>query len=263
MALCIASKGYSVYGYDINQKVISSFLNNKIPFYEPNLSSYLKKFKNNTYFSNDIDKIFSNTDVTFLVVPTPSNRNTNFFSLNYIEKFLEHSALSIKNKKKYHLFVITSTVLPGDTRKLIQKFEKLTNKICGKDFGFCYSPEFIALGSVIKNFLNPDFHLLGEYDKKSGDILSKVFKKITHKVPIKRMSIESAELVKISLNSYVTLKISFANLISDYSSKIKNSNALDVTNAMGLDKRIGQKYLNPGLGLGGLVFQEITKRYIL
>jgi UDPglucose 6-dehydrogenase len=82
---------------------------------------------------------------------------------------------------------------------------------CGPDFGLCYNPEFIALGTVIRDFLNPDFYLLGQFDQRSGDALESVHRQVSaNQAPVKRMSLENAELAKIAVNSFVTMKISFA-----------------------------------------------------
>jgi UDPglucose 6-dehydrogenase len=119
----------------------------------------------------------------------------------------------------------------------------------------CYNPEFIALGSVIRDFLNPDFYLLGEFDKRSGDILEFIHNTVSlNNAPVKRMNLENAELAKISLNSYVTMKISFANMLAEFCEKIPGGNVDVVSDAIGIDKRVGRKYLTGGLGFAGPCF---------
>ena len=131
--------------------------------------------------------------------------------------------------------------------------EATSGKKCGKDFGLCYSPEFIALGSVIRDFLNPDFYLVGEFDERSGAVLEEVNRKICVKEPVvHRMSIENAEIAKIALNSYVTMKISFANTLADLCERIPGGDVDVVSDAIGSDTRIGRKYLTGGLGFGAL-----------
>src|SRR5207249_425067 len=102
---------------------------------------------------------------------------------------------------------------PGATRnQVLPTLESTSGKRVGKAFGLCYNPEFIALGSVIHDFLNPDFVLIGESDEKAGEILSSIYTELMKDPKIKRMSYENAEITKIALNSYITMKISFANM---------------------------------------------------
>jgi UDPglucose 6-dehydrogenase len=152
--------------------------------------------------------------------------------------------------------VLTSTVLPGATRYgLLPILEQRSGKKCGPDFGLCYSPEFIALGSVIRDFLNPDFTLVGEFDERSGRTLAESYAAImANDPPCRRMSLENAELTKISVNTFVTTKIAFANMIADLCERIPGGDADVVCNALGSDARIGRKYLTGALGYGGPCF---------
>src|SRR6185437_6603583 len=145
---------------------------------------------------------------------------------------------------------------PGATGGPIRAaLEDASGKRAGTDFGLCYSPEFIALGSVIRDFLNPDFYLVGEFDQRSGDALDEVNRKICVRDPVvHRMSIENAEIAKIALNSYVTMKISFANTLADLCERIPGGDVDVVTDAIGSDARIGRKYLTGGLGFAGPCF---------
>src|SRR5262249_16419800 len=138
---------------------------------------------------------------------------------------------------------------------LIPILEKYSGKRCGEDFGFCYSPEFVALGSVIRDFLNPDFLLVGEFDGRAGAHLEDSYRVITaNNAPVARMSLENAELAKISVNAFVTTKITFANMLADICARVPGGNVDVVSNAIGLDSRIGRKYLTGALGYGGPCF---------
>jgi UDPglucose 6-dehydrogenase len=133
--------------------------------------------------------------------------------------------------------------------------ERESGKICGKDFGLCYSPEFIALGSVIRDFLNPDFTLIGEFDARCGSQLEACYAEIMENHPVcQRMSIENAELTKISANAFVTTKITFANMLLDLCERIPGGDVDAVTRALGCDRRIGSQYLIGALGYGGPCF---------
>jgi UDPglucose 6-dehydrogenase len=120
--------------------------------------------------------------------------------------------------KKYHTVFLASTVLPGATRhRLLPLLERESGLRCGSDFGLCYNPEFIALGSVIRDFLNPHFYFLGQFDQRSGEALEAMHHQVfANHAPVKRMGLETAELAKIAVNSFVTMKISFANILTRF-----------------------------------------------
>lgn len=255
MAAAIASKGFHVMGVDVNPQTVSSINAGRAPVQEPMLQELIRAHPDRLSATADFPSAIRSSDITFIVVPTPSDGN-GAFSIEYAIKAFREIGRALREKNTYHLVVLTSTVLPGSLRfGLIPVLEKASDKICGRDFGVCYSPEFIALGSVIHDFLNPDFLLIGEFDKKSGDLLEEVYASIMENAPpCKRMSIENAELAKIALNCYVTMKITFANNLADICEKIPGGNIDDVTGALGLDSRIGRRYLTGGLGYGGPCF---------
>ncbi len=261
LVACLASKGYKVIGYDVNPETIKCVNERKPRIFEPNLVELLQKGKDISA-TDDAKYTIENTEATFIVVPTPSQADGSF-TTKYAEEAVEKIGSAIKNKTTYHLVVLTSTVLPGDTEsKILPILEKTSGKKCGKDFGLCYSPEFIALGSVIRDFLNPDTILIGEFDKKSGELLSEIYRTVCdNNPPIVRTNIYSAELAKISLNSYVTMKISFANTLAELCEKIPGGDAEAVSSLLGNDTRIGRKYLSGGLAYGGPCFPRDNKAF--
>jgi UDPglucose 6-dehydrogenase len=195
--------------------------------------------------------------VSFVIVPTPNSKK-GAFSLQYAGRAFKEIGSAIAEKKTYHLVVLTSTLLPGSTRYgLLPLLEKDSGKKCGQDFGLCYSPEFIALGSIINDFLNPDFTLIGEFDERSGRLLEECYARIMlNKPPCKRMSIENAELTKIALNTFVTTKITYANFLAELCERIPGGDVDVVTDAIGADSRIGHKYFTGALGYGGPCFPK-------
>src|SRR6185436_6624269 len=158
--------------------------------------------------------------------------------------------------KKGHLFVCSSTTTPGAMDAvLIPMLERELGGICGRDFSVCYNPEFIALGDVINGLLDPDLVLIGESDPGSGAALEELYRQYNRNQPrIARMSIISAELTKISLNSYITLKISFTNQLRLISEQFPKADIHAILDAIGSDSRIGKKYLRAGLSYGGPCF---------
>jgi UDPglucose 6-dehydrogenase len=146
--------------------------------------------------------------------------------------------------------------MPGATgNQLREILEKASGKRCGPDFGLCYSPEFIALGSVIRDFLNPDMVLIGESDSRAGDLLESIYRRVCENKPAAaRMSFVNAEITKLAVNSYITTKISFANMLARISERSPGANVDVITSALGLDSRIGPKYLKGAVSYGGPCF---------
>ena len=255
MAASFASRGLNVIGVDVNERSVELVNDGKAPVQETDLEKYISENKEKIRATLSHEDAILNSDVSFVIVPTPSDENGSF-SLQYAGWAYKEIGRALAKKDGYHNIVLTSTVLPGATRYgLLPILEKESGKKAGEDFGVCYSPEFIALGSIIKDFLSPDFTLLGELDKKSGDQVEEIYKKVMlNDAPCKRMSLENAELTKISVNTFVTTKITFANMLADLCERIPGGDIDVVTDALGTDTRIGRKYLTGAIGYGGPCF---------
>ncbi len=255
MAAAFASRGLNVIGVDVNEKSIELVNQGRAPVQETDLEKYISENLERIRATLSHEDAVLNSDVSFVIVPTPSDENGSF-SLQYAAWAYKEIGKAIGKKDSYHNVVLTSTVLPGATRYgLIPILERESGKKAGEDFGVCYSPEFIALGSIIRDFLNPDFTLLGEFDEKSGDQVEQIYKKVMlNEAPCKRMSLENAELTKISVNTFVTTKITFANMLADLCERIPGGNIDIVSDALGTDTRIGRKYLTGAIGYGGPCF---------
>ena len=255
MAAAMASRGLPVVAVDLNQEAVEAVNRGRSPVEETNLAALIAANRSRLRATSDHIEAVLESDVTFVVVPTPSDAS-GAFSLECARAAFSAIGKAMKAKDSYHLVVLVSTVLPGATRHgLLPVLEDASGKRSGVDFGLCYSPVFVALGSVIHDFLNPDFHLVGELDQRSGDTLSTLLAQLVPgEIPCQRMSIENAEIVKISVNSFVTMKISFANLIAEFCGRIPGADVDVVSAAVGLDRRIGRRYLTGGLGFGGPCF---------
>ena len=258
LGLCFASvlqsKGFNVFGYEISKELILNIKKNISPFAEKKLQDLMTHNKPITLCDSE-EQCIEKTDLTVLVLPTPSLESGEF-SNEFLITALEKCAKALMKKNTYHLFSIISTVSPQSTNNvLIPLIEKVSKKKCGLDFGVCYNPSFIALGSVIKNITQPDFVLLGESDERAGEQLLLIYTQlISSSIPIQRMSIISAEITKIALNAYVTMKISFANFIKLISNHYSEADAGKITQALGSDRRIGHAFLRPGTPYGGPCF---------
>ena len=263
MVAAFASRGYKVIGVDAKPEFVRLINEGKSPVEETDLEDYLKKNKERIRATLDYKTAILNSEITFIIVPTPSDGNGDF-STKYVVEAAREIGKIIGEKPSFHLVVLTSTVTPGSTQKeLLPVLEEHSGKKCGVDFGLCYNPEFIALGNVIDDILNPDFVLIGESDKKSGDILEEFYRNASLNNPqIKRMNIINAEITKIALNTYVTTKISYANMLAELCEKIPGGNVDAVTDALGCDTRIGHKYLKGALGFSGPCFPRDNRAFI-
>ncbi len=255
LAAVLASKGHKIIGVDINPLSVSNINQGIAPVSEPGLQELISKFKKNLSATLSVEEAVLNSDATFLILPTPSNSD-GFFSNQLLISALDQIGKALKKKNSYHLVVITSTVMPGSSQGVLKdQLESSSQKKVGIDIGLCYNPEFIALGSVIRNMQFPDMILIGESDKKAGDLLESICLSICEKnPPVRRMNLVNAELTKISINTYVTTKISYANMLSDLCDRIPNADVDVVTDALGLDSRIGPKYLKAATSFGGPCF---------
>jgi UDPglucose 6-dehydrogenase len=260
-ALSFAKAKFNVAGYDISKEVLNRIKKKKLNNFEPGVNEYLFKYKKNYSFSNDLNKIH-NSYFIFIIVPTPSKENFEFsnkFILAFIQKFIKNR---VKNNisSKFHL-IISSTVMPGSCSEFIKIIEKSLKIKINKDFYFSYNPEFIALGTVIHDFENPDMVLIGSSCLQASNELKKIYKKSVKTRNFETMSIISAEITKIALNSYITLKISFANTIMRICDNVKNSNPYHICKAIGQDKRVSPHYFRPGLPFSGPCFPRDNQAF--
>jgi UDPglucose 6-dehydrogenase len=255
MAATFAQSGFDVLGVDINAETVRKLNAGEPPVDEPRLAETMAaahpRLRASTKAQDAVE-----TDASFFVVPSPSLPDGSF-SNEFLMRAMQPLAKAIHAAgKKKHLFVVSSTTTPGACRQVfIRMLEQQTGGVCGKDFGFCYNPEFIALGNIIQGLLDPDLVLIGESDSDSGGRLEALYKKYNRNRPrIARMSLTSAELTKISINSYITAKISFTNQLRMIAEEYPDTDIEAILDAIGADSRIGHKYLRPGLSYGGPCF---------
>ena len=262
LVACLAQAGHSVIGIDTNVDLIQNLRANIITWNEPNLVEYLDKYKSQIRFETTYSDEFNEVTTTFIIVPTPSNKSGEYsidFVLSAVKSIGEKlNQISIDT----HTIVIVSTVMPGDTEgRITQALNESAGKNSGK-ISLCYSPEFIALGSVIKNLQNPDSILIGEPNDRAGMELQDLLLSMVLNTPkVLRMRISEAEISKIAINSYVTTKISFSNQISEICEKVPGASAENVLNAVGTDSRIGISYLKQGTSFGGPCFPRDNRAF--
>jgi UDPglucose 6-dehydrogenase len=260
VAACLAHKGFRVIGVDVNQTAVNLVNAGKAPIGEPGLNEMIAANQQRLRATTDYTEAISASDVTLIVVPTPSD-DDGAFSLAYVRDAGRKIGSALREHGRYHLVVLTSTVLPGSTENdLMPLLEAESGKACGADFGLCYSPEFVALGSVIRDFLRPDLILIGESDERAGAALAAFYgRACDNRPPVARMSFMNAELTKLSVNTYVTMKISFANMLAAICERLPGGDVDVVTSALALDPRIGSRYLKGAVSYGGPCFPRDNK----
>ncbi|HYK16512.1 MAG TPA: nucleotide sugar dehydrogenase [Bryobacteraceae bacterium] len=255
LAAVMADRGHNVIGVDLNPAYVDAINQGRSPVSEPGLSELVQRSADRLSATADLADAVANTELTFVLVPTPSGPDGTFL-LRHVLKVVEGIGLALREKTAYHMVVITSTVMPGSTSgEVLPLLERMSGKKCGEDFGLCYNPEFIALGSVIQDMSNPDMLLIGESDPRAGSILEDLYHTVCrNRPPVARMNFVNAELAKISVNTYVTTKISYANMLAEVCENVPGADSEVVAAALGLDTRIGRKYLKGASGYGGPCF---------
>lgn len=258
LAAVFASRDHKVIGVDLNSGTVEMVNKGIAPVNETGLQDLMRAYPFTATTSHA--EAVKNTDTAFIIVPTPSDDDGRFNN-RYVLEAIESLGEALKGKKRYYNVVICSTVMPGSCGlEIRQALEKASDRYVGHTLGLCYSPEFIALGSVIHDILNPDMVLVGESDSTCGAKLARLMRTLS-KAPIKRMTLSNAEIAKISLNAYVTMKISFANVLAEICEQIPAADAHVVADAIGSDSRVGRKYLTPGAAYGGPCFPRDTAAF--
>jgi UDPglucose 6-dehydrogenase len=255
IAACFAARGFQVKAVDLDPQKVESINQGLAPVREPGLEKLIHESRGRLLASQNIGEAVIATNATFIVVGTPSDESGGF-SLQYVLPTCEAVGRAMATKKSFHLVVLTSTVMPGSTGgPVVAALERASGGRCGREFGLCYSPEFIALGTVIRDFYNPDFLLIGESDERSGEMLSEIYKRVCkNSPPIARMNWTNAEITKLAVNTFITTKISYANMLARLCERLPEADASVVTDALGLDTRIGPKYLRGAVSYGGPCF---------
>lgn len=249
LGICFAlnlEKKYRVIGADINKGYVDSINNKTFVSSEPQVNDMLCKSKDflaTTSLSNVVD----NCDVIFVLVATPSLVNGKYDHSSVdsvIDQIIAHIKIPLGRPK--HL-IIGCTVMP-------EYCKSVHDKLSYYNISLAYNPEFIAQGDIINGQTMPDMVLIGESDKEIGDIVEEIHKSIIcNHAKICRMGLTEAEITKIALNCFCTIKISYANMIGDLALKT-GVNPDIILNAIGQDSRVGNKYLKYGDGFGGPCF---------
>lgn len=248
----LAKAGHEVIGVDTNVDTVMSVSSGLCPTDETDLQEYVVKYpiKATPLFSE-----LKDTDASFIITQTPSLPDGSFDS-KYVENAI-YSLMDVLPKDRYHLFNVVSTVMPGTCQYLENIIAEFRSK---ETFGISYNPEFIAQGSILRDFQNPDFVLMGG-NAKALSVLSKIYKTFIPEEKFKKMSLENAEVAKLALNCFVTMKINYGNLLAQICERIPEGNCDVIADAIGMDKRIGNRCLKGGAAYGGPCFPRDNRAF--
>ncbi len=246
---------YEVHGYDLDPNVAVYLKEKAVPYREELINEHLEKA--NLVLHGSAQELVEICDVIFVAVQTPHEElyegatpvpnSKKDFDYTYLKNAIESISEGLSTSNNNPLIVVISTVLPGTMRThVLPILEKARS-----DFRFCYNPYFIAMGTTLPDFLNPEFILIGSDSKPDAEFLSGIYKPI-HTASSQIMEIESAELTKVAYNTFIGFKIVFANTIAEICSE-RGGNADEVTKALASAsmRLMSPKYLRAGMGDGG------------
>ena len=251
---CFSEFGFDVCCVDKDKDKINNLKNDIIPIYEPGLQNLVKKNKNSgrLSFSNEIDQNIKKADIVFIAVGTPSRRGDGHADLTYVYEAAEKIA---KNLDGYTVIVNKSTVPVGTGAEVKNIIKKINPDAL---FDVVSNPEFLREGNAIEDFMRPDRVVVGIETEKAKQLMSIIYKPLyLIETPILFTDLNTAELIKYSANAFLAVKISYINQMSDLCEKV-GADVHDVAKGIGLDKRIGSKFLHPGPGYGGSCFPKDT-----
>ncbi|NPA75594.1 MAG: UDP-glucose/GDP-mannose dehydrogenase family protein [Euryarchaeota archaeon] len=247
-ALLFAELGHDVIAIDVDEEKVKMLNSGKVPIYEPGADELLAKHAGKNLRASTEYEI-EDRDVVFICVGTPSRKDGSMET-----RYLEAAAEEIgKRLKKNMIVVVKSTVVPGTTENLVIPILERESGMKRGEFGVAMNPEFLREGLAIYDTFHPDRVVIGELDKRTGDVLEELYRPL--EAPILRVKIKVAEMIKYTSNAFLAMKISFANEIANICERI-GIDVYDVMKGVGMDKRISPQFLNAGAGFGGSCFPK-------
>ena len=255
---CFAEFGFETVCVDKDKSRIEKIEKGICPFFEPSMDDLLIKHSQKTKllsFTTSLAEAMQNANIVFITVGTPSRRIEDEADLTAVWDVSHEIA---KNIKSYCVIVIKSTVPVGTTKKIKKIIE---SKISSQNFDVVSNPEFLREGSAINDFMRPDRVVIGTESEKSEKIMRELYRPLKlNETPIVSTTIETSEVIKYASNSFLATKIGFINQVADLCEAV-GANIQDVAKAMGIDKRIGSKFLHAGPGYGGSCFPKDVKAF--
>ncbi len=245
VGVCLAYLGHRVTCVDNDKEKITKLNKGESLIFEPGIRDISMEYKENIEYTTDIMEAVKKSEIIFIAVGTPSKEDGSI-NMNYFESAIREVA---KNMKEYRVIVDKSTVPVGTgdwVKKEIRRFYK-------GEFSVVSNPEFLSEGSAVKDFLEPDRIIIGTEDCRAKDVMLDIYSSID--VPKLVVDLRSAEIIKYAANAFLATKISFINEIANICEKT-GGDIINVSQGIGLDKRIGPKFLKAGIGYGGSCFPK-------
>jgi UDPglucose 6-dehydrogenase len=252
---CFAEFGTRVTCVDIDETKIEALKRGIMPIYEPGLEQLVKKNVSGgrLSFTSDFSGIVGQADLIFIAVGTPSRRGDGHADLSYVYQ----AARDIAPHLTEYTVIVDKSTVPVGTARNVKRIIAETNP--GADFDVASNPEFLREGAAISDFMRPDRVVMGVENERAGNLLQQLYRPLNLiETPILITTLESAELIKYASNAFLATKISFINEISALCENV-GADVHAVSRGMGLDGRIGRKFLHPGPGFGGSCFPKDTK----
>jgi len=248
-----------VVGIDPDRDRLEKIRRAEAPFFEPKLKEYLTDTIARGAFSvADDSSVNMRSDLAYIAVGTPSSEDGSI-DLTYVKNAAVAIGQSIRESTQYQLVVVKSTVIPGTARTLVKPvLERESGKAAGKGFGLCSNPEFLREGNAVHDAEFPDRIVIGGEDVDAITRLENFYKEFHGETtpPVIRTTHESAELIKYANNAFLAMKVSYINTIANIAERTPNADVKAIAQGIGLDERIGSKFLNAGLGWGGSCFPK-------
>lgn len=251
---CLSEFGHEVICVDKDPAKIATLTQGGIPIYEPGLDEIVAANvkSGRLSFTTDLKEAVSNSEVIFIGVGTPSRRGDGHADLTYVYAAAEEIAKALTG----YTVIVTKSTVPVGTSRAIEKIIKATRP--NAQFDMASNPEFLREGSAIEDFRRPDRVVVGCDTERARDVMREVYRPLfLNETPILFTSRETSELIKYAANAFLATKITFINEMADICEKV-GGNVQDVARGIGLDGRIGKKFLNAGPGYGGSCFPKDT-----
>ena len=264
MAVAFAKAGHAVAAYDVNVDVRNSVRQGVPTVDEPGLAAEMQSC--GLMVMDSVQECVEHSEITYVMVPTPSLPDGSFTNKYVVQAVAEiGEAIKCLGADRYTV-VVCSTVMPGSMDgDIVETLERFSRRSVDETSGISlvYSPQFIALGTVLNDMRNPDLFLVGTNQEAGSDLVTEIGKSVHQRpdVHIAKLTPTEAEIVKIGVNTYITMKISFANALGQVSAAVRDVDGYLVTRTIGHDSRIGGKYITAGGPYGGPCFPRDTDAF--
>jgi UDPglucose 6-dehydrogenase len=253
--VCFSDFGHEVVCVDKDPQKIEMLNSGKIPIYEPGLDVLMSKNveAGRLSFTLDLAEAMEDADAVFIAVGTPTRRGDGHADLTYVMT----AAREIAQIAKKYIVVVTKSTVPVGTNRRVHDVISETNPAL--DFDVASNPEFLREGAAIDDFMKPDRVVVGVENERAGAVMSDIYRPLyLRDFPIVSTDLESAEMIKYAANAFLATKITFINEIAGLCEKV-GADVKEVSRGMGMDGRIGNKFLHAGPGYGGSCFPKDTK----